>query len=104
MTDKETWRYERHLPSTTDAFLTGIGGALDLLGTSRLWGTACLYRWQVSPPSEANAWALGSDFRQLGHDFDHALEAMSWEHKQRRGQRQPPARRDLRARRALAGR
>ncbi len=89
----------RHLPSTTDAFLTGLGGTLDLFGKSRLWTGARLYRWQSSPTSEANAWALGSDFQQLGRDFDHALGTMTWEH-QRPSLRTP--RGEPRSRRARA--
>ena len=64
---------ERELPSRRRSFIVGIGGALDFMGKSRLWGNTTFYRIRDLPPNRANALAIYSDWCAVGEDLHGAV-------------------------------
>jgi hypothetical protein len=65
---------DRHMPSRRRAWITGMGGAIDFFGTSRLWDGTGLYRSYALSPSHANALAIYSDWCSVGGDLHYAVE------------------------------
>jgi hypothetical protein len=66
---------KRDLPSRRRAFIVGLGGTLDFLGTSRLWGQTTFYRIRELPPNRANALAIYADWCAVGDDLNHAVKS-----------------------------